>query len=152
MVGFKIVWYGTRANLLIYVILICCIFFVVYITTLPVVFQFWDYLNLILYFGKDLNDLCIEHRSFLLFRNFSSRIRCKNRLSQLRGSWIFPKNSRKSSQHTSSYVYISYRIHRIFLGFFHRPVFQKTRRFGNWICFRPQVKVGEKTPTQLGPL
>jgi hypothetical protein len=22
------------------------------------------------------------------------------------------------------------------------------RRFGNWICFRPQVK-GEKTPTQL---
>jgi hypothetical protein len=20
-----------------------------------------------------------------------------------------------------------------------------TRRFGNWICFRPQVKVGEKT-------
>jgi hypothetical protein len=45
-----------------------------------------------------------------------------------------------------------YRIHRIFLDFFHRPVFQKTRRFGNWICFRPQVKVGEKTPTQLGPL
>jgi hypothetical protein len=39
-----------------------------------------------------------------------------------------------------------------FLDFFHRPVFQKTRRFGNWICFRPQVKVGEKTPTQLGPL
>jgi hypothetical protein len=29
---------------------------------------------------------------------------------------------------------------------------KKTRRFGNWICFRPQVKVGEKTPTQLGPL
>jgi hypothetical protein len=27
----------------------------------------------------------------------------------------------------------------------------KTRRFGNWMCFRPQVK-GEKTPTQLGPL
>jgi hypothetical protein len=45
-----------------------------------------------------------------------------------------------------------YRIHRIFLDFSHRPVFQKTRRFGNWICFRPQVKVGEKTPTQLGPL
>jgi hypothetical protein len=45
-----------------------------------------------------------------------------------------------------------YRIHRIFLDFFHRPVFQKTWRFGNWICFRPQVKVGEKTPTQLGPL
>jgi hypothetical protein len=42
------------------------------------------------------------------------------------------------------------RIHRIFLDFFHRPVFQKTRRFGNWICFRPQVKVVEKTPTQLG--
>jgi hypothetical protein len=45
-----------------------------------------------------------------------------------------------------------YRIHRIFLDFFHRPVFQKTQRFGNWICFRPQEKVGEKTPTQLGPL
>jgi hypothetical protein len=45
-----------------------------------------------------------------------------------------------------------YRIHRIFLDFFHRPVFQKTRRFGNWIWFRPQVKVGEKKPTQLGPL
>jgi hypothetical protein len=28
---------------------------------------------------------------------------------------------------------------------------KKTRRFGNWICFRPQVKVGKKTPTQLGP-
>jgi hypothetical protein len=46
-----------------------------------------------------------------------------------------------------------YRIYRIFfLDFFHRPVFQKTRRFGNLICFRPQVKVGEKTPTQVGPL
>jgi hypothetical protein len=39
-----------------------------------------------------------------------------------------------------------------FSGLFHLPVFQKTRRFGNWICFCPQVKVGEKTPTQLGPL
>jgi hypothetical protein len=29
---------------------------------------------------------------------------------------------------------------------------KKTRRFGNWICFRPQVKVGEKTPSQLGSL
>jgi hypothetical protein len=36
------------------------------------------------------------------------------------------------------------RIKRIFLDFFHRPVFQKTRRFGNWICFRPQVKVGRR--------
>jgi hypothetical protein len=45
-----------------------------------------------------------------------------------------------------------YRIHRIFLQFLDRPVFQKTRRFGNSICFRPQVKVGEKTPAQLGPL
>jgi hypothetical protein len=40
------------------------------------------------------------------------------------------------------------RIHRNFLDFFHRPVFQKTRHFGNWIYFRPQVKVEEKTPTQ----
>jgi hypothetical protein len=39
-----------------------------------------------------------------------------------------------------------------FLDFFHCPVSQKTQRFGNWICFRPQVKVGEKTPTQSGPL
>jgi hypothetical protein len=28
---------------------------------------------------------------------------------------------------------------------------RKKCRFGNWICFRPQVK-GKKTPTQLGPL
>jgi hypothetical protein len=44
--------------------------------------------------------------------------------------------------------------HRItvFLDFFHHLVFYRTRRFGNWICFRPQVKVGEKTSTQLGPL
>jgi hypothetical protein len=41
-----------------------------------------------------------------------------------------------------------YRTHRIFLDFFHHPVFQKTRRFGNWICFRPQVNVGKNTPTQ----
>jgi hypothetical protein len=36
------------------------------------------------------------------------------------------------------------------------PIFRysrefKTRRFRNWICFRPLVR-GEKTPTQLGPL
>jgi hypothetical protein len=29
-----------------------------------------------------------------------------------------------------------------FLDFIHRPVFEGTRRFGNWICFRPQVKRG----------
>jgi hypothetical protein len=34
----------------------------------------------------------------------------------------------------------------------HHPVFEGTRRFGNWICFLPQVKGGKKTPTQLGPL
>jgi hypothetical protein len=38
------------------------------------------------------------------------------------------------------------------LNFFRRLVFQRTRRFANWICFRPQVKVGEKTPTQLDTL
>jgi hypothetical protein len=39
------------------------------------------------------------------------------------------------------------------LDFSHRPVFLgvETRRFGNWVYFRLQVK-GEKTPTQLGPL
>jgi hypothetical protein len=39
-----------------------------------------------------------------------------------------------------------------FLDFIHRPVFEGTRRFGNWICFRPQVKGGKKTTTQLGLL
>jgi hypothetical protein len=28
---------------------------------------------------------------------------------------------------------------------------KKKRRFGYRICFHPQVNVGEKTPTQLGP-
>jgi hypothetical protein len=27
----------------------------------------------------------------------------------------------------------------------------RTQRFANWICFRPQVR-GQETPTQLGPL
>jgi hypothetical protein len=40
-----------------------------------------------------------------------------------------------------------YRIHRIFLDFFHHPVFQKTQRFGNWICFSPQVKVSSPPPS-----
>jgi hypothetical protein len=55
---------------------------------------------------------------------------------------------------TASWNNVKYRymLYRIFLDFFHRPLFKKTLRFGNWICFRPQVKVGEKTPTQLGPL
>jgi hypothetical protein len=39
-----------------------------------------------------------------------------------------------------------------FLDFIHRPVFEGTRRFRNWICFRPHIKGGKKTPTQLGPL
>jgi hypothetical protein len=29
--------------------------------------------------------------------------------------------------------------------------YNKTQRFGNWICFRPQVR-GLKTTTLLGPL
>jgi hypothetical protein len=28
---------------------------------------------------------------------------------------------------------------------------RKTQRFGNWICFHPQVR-GQEAPTQLGPL
>jgi hypothetical protein len=28
---------------------------------------------------------------------------------------------------------------------------RRTQHFGNWICFRPQVR-GQETPTQLGPL
>jgi hypothetical protein len=41
-----------------------------------------------------------------------------------------------------------------FLDFIHRPVFEGTRRFGNWICFRPQVKggVGEEDTYSIGPL
>jgi hypothetical protein len=68
------------------------------------------------------------------------------------------ENQERFSQSSGTFKPLSeiqinlYRIHRIFMDFFHRPVFQKTRRFGNWICFRPQVKVGKKTPTQLGPL
>jgi hypothetical protein len=31
-----------------------------------------------------------------------------------------------------------------FLDFIHRPVFEGTRRLGNWICFRPQVKGEER--------
>jgi hypothetical protein len=45
-----------------------------------------------------------------------------------------------------------YRIHRIFLDFFHRPVFQKKKHDLSETGFLPQVKMGEKTPTQLGPL
>jgi hypothetical protein len=32
-----------------------------------------------------------------------------------------------------------------YLDFIRRPVFEGTRRFGNWICFRPEVKKGEDT-------
>jgi hypothetical protein len=39
-----------------------------------------------------------------------------------------------------------YRIHRIFLDFLHRLLFQKSRRLGKWISFSPQAKVGEKAP------
>jgi hypothetical protein len=40
-----------------------------------------------------------------------------------------------------------------FLDFFHRPVFLgvETQCFGNWICFRPQVRGGEDTYS-VGPL
>jgi hypothetical protein len=39
-----------------------------------------------------------------------------------------------------------------FSGLFPSSGIKKTRRFGNWICFRPQVKVGKETSNQLGPL
>jgi hypothetical protein len=39
-----------------------------------------------------------------------------------------------------------------FWTFYKVLYFKKTQRFGNWICFRPQMKVREKTPTQLGSL
>jgi hypothetical protein len=38
-----------------------------------------------------------------------------------------------------------------FLEFIRRLVFERTQNFGQWICFRPQVREGE-TPTLLGPL
>jgi hypothetical protein len=40
----------------------------------------------------------------------------------------------------------------IFFFTFTSSGFLENTAFGNWICFRPQVKVGKKTPTQLGPL
>jgi hypothetical protein len=49
---------------------------------------------------------------------------------------------------------IAYRV-TVFLDFFHRPVFLgvEIRRFGNWICFRPQVKGGRGEDTNaVGPL
>jgi hypothetical protein len=39
-----------------------------------------------------------------------------------------------------------------FLDFIHRPVFEGIRRFGNWICFCPQVKGGEEDTYSVGPL
>jgi hypothetical protein len=62
--------------------------------------------------------------------------------------------SRVVSNNRKLQISLKLTIHRItgFLDFFHRLVFSRTPRFGNWTCFRPQVKMGEKTPTQLGPL
>jgi hypothetical protein len=37
-------------------------------------------------------------------------------------------------------------------GFFPSSGILENTTFRKWICFHPQVKVGEKTPTQLGPL
>jgi hypothetical protein len=49
-------------------------------------------------------------------------------------------------------VIIIYRI-ALFFNIFYRPVFLRveTRRFGNWISFRPQVKAEDDT-YHLGPL
>jgi hypothetical protein len=44
------------------------------------------------------------------------------------------------------------RIHRIFLDYFHRPVFQKNMMFRKLDLFPSSGEGGEKTPTQLGPL
>jgi hypothetical protein len=44
-----------------------------------------------------------------------------------------------------------YRIHRIFLDFFHRPVFQKNTTFRKLDLFPSSGEGGQKTPTQLGP-
>jgi hypothetical protein len=40
------------------------------------------------------------------------------------------------------------------MDFIHRLVFEGTRRFGNWICFRPQVKggAGEEDTYSVWPL
>jgi hypothetical protein len=58
-----------------------------------------------------------------------------------------------ASKQTELHAYIYLTELLGFWNFFHRPDSREyeTRRFGNWICFRPQVK-GEKIPTQLGPL
>jgi hypothetical protein len=39
----------------------------------------------------------------------------------------------------------------VILDIFHLPVLERTERFGNWICFRPQMR-GWETPNLLGPL
>jgi hypothetical protein len=66
-----------------------------------------------------------------------------------------PKLSISSLTFYFSEQNVVYRITEL-LDLLHRPVLLgiETRRLGNWICFRPQVKGGggEKTPTRLGPL
>jgi hypothetical protein len=56
---------------------------------------------------------------------------------------------------TAIHSFDSHLFHRVtgWLDSFHHSVFYgvETRRFGNWICFRPQVKGGEDTYS-AGPL
>jgi hypothetical protein len=56
----------------------------------------------------------------------------------------------KNLQEVSEIMHINI-IRITFFYFVHRPVFCGTQHFGNWICFRPQVRNWE-TSTLLGPL
>jgi hypothetical protein len=63
---------------------------------------------------------------------------------EVSGQGFSGKLSRTVSEDTDILGFRTLSIVRIFLN-----NNEKTQRFGNWICFRPQVG---KTPTQLGPL
>jgi hypothetical protein len=68
---------------------------------------------------------------------------------------VFNHESVNTSIHLDSKWFWRWCItHRItgFFGLFPSSGILENTTFRNWICFCPQAKVGEKTPTQLGPL
>jgi hypothetical protein len=58
--------------------------------------------------------------------------------------WLILKGSDDGVKHTGLLSFLDFSI-----VLYSRDY--KTRRFGNWICFHPQVK-RRRTPTQLGPI
>jgi hypothetical protein len=99
------------------------------------------------------NRMILQHGTVLLKICVRFRTGPENRIS-------FPKFSAPAEPNMLNLRRITHQsyiisLHRItgVLDFFHYPVFLRveTRRFGNWICFRPQVRVGEETYS-VGPL